>query len=849
MKDVVLQLLQKIKTFEENPASVRKLPDNTYYMDNDYILCGKRQFGISRYPYEQDGLVVWVSDNGHITGNESELTVFRPSYTDEVPCVGFFMGIKQPCGNYFPVSATEANAQGYEPFEVKRYTVFAPAAAYYLAYTEDWAFATRVFVDTDKKTHFTMEAINLSEKPMDIYLASYLQALLRYDEAENRWTKKARSVTKLDNGNFVMCTSHMLNNCMSVNLQIDATATNVNSTASSYDFIGSYGKSFVNAKALVTGKMEAEGNRTGYMSVPIVGNLATFTLGTGESVAIDEALTLGYDFAEAVAQAQEKVVYDDLSSRVAEKEKLLTEALKPLTMRFDDWNIGDTDPASLNQFLKNVQRQIEVCSFGKSYMGARLGIRDVFQQLESALLWAPKAVRQRIVMMFGYLDPSGRAPRQITIVPNEKIMPNIDIRPFVDQGFWMIDTVYSYLCHTGDYSILEEECGYCILPDDPGLILCRCDEVCEERNSLLEHLLRIIRYLESNLDTEYNTNCLRVLFGDWNDALDGMGKSLEPGKRFGSGVTVMGTLQFYRNLERMSDILSHLGGYEDTIAHYRALRDKIREGFMRCAVQTNEKGEKRIVHGWGDKLSYYVCSFQDSDGIDRISFAPNAFYALSGMIKEEPSLKETAVAALKSLQSKYGLLTLKPAVSPKTTGIGRLANTTVGTAENCCAYVHASLFSVCALFTMGESAFAWEQLHKAMVITHENPSLTTFAMPNSYLDNPEKGLDGESAGDWFTGAGTVLIKGLVKHGFGVMPDLDGLTVAMPMSMPCKKAQIDMVIKGCPVTVCYENVGHGIRNYCVNGDPCETIADPINGLAAIRLENSQLVGKIVISVKD
>ena len=257
-------------------------------------------------------------------------------------------------------------------------------------------------------------------------------------------------------------------------------------------------------------------------------------------------------------------------------------------------------------------------------------------------------------------------------------------------------------------------------------------------------------------------------------------------------------------MEQMSDILAHLGGYEDTITHYQNLREKIREGFMRNAVQTNDKGDKRIVHGWGDKLSYFVGSLRDSDGEDRVSFASNAFYALSGMLYAEPSLKDTAVSTLKSLNSRFGLLTLSPAFSNSTPGVGRIAYTTPGTAENCCAYVHASLFSICSLFTMGESEFAWESLHKAMVITHDKPSLTTFAMPNSYLDNPDKGLDGESAGVWFTGSGTVLIKGLVKHGFGIMPDLDGLTVAVPMAMPCKDAQITIKIKGANVTLSYSN---------------------------------------------
>ncbi len=849
MKEIVLQLLERIKAFEAKPDSVRALPDNTYYLDNDYILCGKRRYGRSRYPYECDGLVLWASDNGHITANESDLTVFRPSYTDEVPCMGFFMGVRQADGNYFPVSATEANAQAFEPFPVKRYTVFGPAAAYYLAYTKDFVFATRVFVGDDKKTHFTMQAINLSDKPVDIYLASYYEALLRYEETESFWTRKARTVSVLPNGNFVMRTNHMITNCMSVNVETAGNVKESYSSASSYDFTGSHGRTFSNALALKHGYFENCDSISAYASLPVAANLTTYTLGAQEEARLNSTFMLGYDYNTAVAQAESKCVYTDLEEQIERKERRLTDALKPLSMTFGDWQYGDLDPQVLNKFLKNVQRQVEVCSFGKSYAGPRLGVRDVFQQLEAALLWAPNAVRQRIVMIFNYLDPSGRAPRQITIPPNDKIMPSIDIRPFIDQGFWMIDTVYSYICHTGDYSILDEECGYCVLPKSNILVPTRCTETCDERNSLLEHMLRIAHYLESNLDTEYHTNCLRILFGDWNDALDGLGKPLDPDKVYGSGVTVMGTLQYYRNLERMSDILTHLGGYEDTITHYQNLREKIREGFMRYAVQTNDKGDKRIVHGWGDKLSYFVGSFRDSDGEDRVSFASNAFYALSGMLRAEPSLKDTAVNTLKSLDSKFGLLTLSPAFSEGTPGVGRIAYTPPGTAENCCAYVHASLFSICSLFTMGESEFAWEALHKAMVITHEKPSLTTFAMPNSYLDDPDTGLDGESAGDWFTGSGTVLIKGLVKHGFGIMPDLDGLTVAMPMYMPCGKAKIDITVKGCPITVSYENKGLGNREYMVNSTKQETFIDDLSGTVYIRISNEQLKGKMTVEVTD
>ena len=34
-----------------------------------------------------------------------------------------------------------------------------------------------------------------------------------------------------------------------------------------------------------------------------------------------------------------------------------------------------------------------------------------------------------------------------------------------------------------------------------------------------------MNYLFSKIDTEYGTGCVRVLFGDWNDALDGLGET------------------------------------------------------------------------------------------------------------------------------------------------------------------------------------------------------------------------------------------------------------------------------------------------------------------------------------
>jgi cellobiose phosphorylase len=76
-------------------------------------------------------------------------------------------------------------------------------------------------------------------------------------------------------------------------------------------------------------------------------------------------------------------------------------------------------------------------------------------------------------------------------------------------------------------------------------------------------------------------------------------------------------------------------------------------------------------------------------------------------------------------------------------------------------------------------------------------------MPNSYVDNDERGFDGESMSDWFTGSGCVLLKVLMWYVFGVRGDLDGLTVAPASYMPFQTASITLQVKGAEVSIEYK----------------------------------------------
>ena len=456
--------------------------------------------------------------------------------------------------------------------------------------------------------------------------------------------------------------------------------------------------------------------------------------------------------------------------------------------------------------MHNVLRQTEFCARAKNYAGELIGIRDIFQQLECALWWIPDYCRGKIIEALGFIGEDGRAPRQYTYPRSKDVPPKMDLRKFIDQGVWIISTVYTYLAVTGDFSILNETCGYYKLSDDTVAYS-------DKRDSVLEHLIRIADFLISNLDEE--TDCLHALYGDWNDALDGLGKTDDKGKDYGTGVSVMATMQLYKNCNELTEILTHEKEYADKIKTYKATAARIEKGLRKYAIDENKDGGKKILHGWGDKRGYEVGGYCDNDGKSRDSATSNAFWVLSDM-NEKQDMRAYILQAFDRLDSKYGIKTFEPYFEPNNDKVGRITRLPKGTAENAATYIHATLFAIWALYKLGEYAKAEEQLKKILPLTHDFISTTPFVMPNSYVYNEEKGFDGESMSDWFTGSGAVLGKVLFFGMLGLQPDLDGVTVCPATSTLCKEWKTTIRIKGGELRLEYNNAGVGKRTLTVNG---------------------------------
>jgi len=829
LKDKILSILDEINKVYENPQKCA-LPENVYFLNDRDILCTQRSCGDSRFPYQMDGLNFWLNSSGKIYADEGNFMILKRFTPLDTPTVEFWGGIRE--GDYYvPVSVTGISKQMFE--DVRRNVVFTPCAGYYIAETSKCIFSLRANITTQKQLNFTLSAINKTEESLEVYLASYLAPVLIYMTYELMWAwDPAKRFSKiLDNGSCVIkkvfdpvekfSTNYgVITKCISKgNVLSDST------TAAQNDLLGGAGNSLSSAAALKNGKFLKETKFVNHTDLAMYANMVKFSIDSGEEALINYTLSVTDDKDKAYAYARiipdMNQVEEDIKRQI-EKDAL---TFNSYDVNFGELSVGGIDNSVFNRFLKCIQKQAGICAFGKNYSGALLGVRDVFQQLTAALIFDSKTARNKIVSALNYIMDNGRPPRQFSVVNIKKEIPVFDIRQFIDQGLWIIETLHKYLSTTNDYSILSEECSYFTIIDEKAARY----ERSSVKDSVLEHLLKITDYLVSNIDED--THCLKILFGDWNDAVCGMGASSDPSKEFGNGVSVMATLQMYKLLKEISEILSKVSGYDEKCSYYLALREKIALGLEKYALQ-NDEGRTHIVHGWGDNRSYYVGSLCDTDGAKRFSINSYSFWVISEMIKRNPKIKESILAAYDVLDSKFGIKTFEPYFPQNMEGVGRITNITPGTNENACTYIHATTFSIIALFMMGEAERAWEQIFKIIPLTHKKLNLSPFVMSNQYKHNEELGMDGESGNDWFTGSGAVLTRIIFEYALGVQAQIDGIKIVLPDFVPADHVNMSVNVKGSTMQYSYRNEGRGVRQYYVNGVLGQTHIDEMSGYSAL-----------------
>lgn len=841
------------------------MPGETYVLDDNEILARPRNTGYSRYPYGQDGFNFWVYASGYMHCNEGLFSHFLRAAEGQEPNIAFFAGLPKSDGSFGVVPLMPVPRNGSEITSVAKdqYTVLSSSAAYFVTTLADFRFVLRAFVTAAKEICFSLHVHQLTERPQRLFLSSYFNPFLRnqiFESGEDRWFKEVSTLEGDEEagrlGGFLVKVNEDKDRLSSVShygviqrgliLDQRARLSCQERTTSRYQYVGGSRSSLHTATSLAAGTFGQPQPICTFTETGVAGDLLHLEMDGQATVRFDAVFQCTDD-----AQLAREVVHQptdnaaiDTKLDALERDDIDRHSSMTVTVG------GDSDQIKqdvFNGFVEHLKRQVEFCSLIKGYVqlshNSLIGIRDVFQALESLAFWRPTAVRVKTLEALGYTSPDGRCFRQYSLPSSTGDIGRMDLRPFIDQGVWVISAITTYLRVTGDVAFLDEECGYHeIVDEDRGIV-----RPSDRRDSVLNHLLRIMDFMLSKRDHDL-TGCVRALYGDWNDALDGLGISRDPSRAYGSGVSVMVTMQVYQNCHEMIELLRTVDPtnerYPARMREYEDAAKELHSGLVKHAVVTNEQGQKRIVHGWGDRRDYLIGSYNDPDGKARDGLTSNAFWVLSGVHDQDPSYAAHILEAFDRLDDKYGLKTFEPYFAEDAPGVGRIRKLPAGTAENGATYVHATAFAIMALFRMGESQKAWDQLIKILPFTdiHENLSHSPFVMPNAYGHNAEKFIDGQNMNDWQTGSSNVVLKLLVRYVFGFEPMMGGLWVQPAAWFPFKSFDFSIRVRDCDVKIGYQNQGGSERTFTVNGQPTTSTRDPILKVDKIWIPYDQFTGR-------
>jgi cellobiose phosphorylase len=847
---------------------VRKASSRDYYFWNQGggVTMGDSPKG--RFVYGFDGFTLWCQADGYIYASDGLHQLFSSTREGEEPSIAFFLDLGGKVISLLPVPFLGDGAE--------RYTVSAIHATYYFTEWED--ITTTVRVTTSPTNQLLFSVFVSFKKPRQncrllTYCSPYEKDELGKSD-EDRWflttktsgrihqDEKSRflfspcSVTVFEDPDRFTSLTHQSLLRGSCALTPGIKFQEYEITTSRKEFVGGNNRNLNNPVAFERQHFPEQRPETVFNDKGIFSNALFFN---AES---DSALRLDYIYQRALNPkdleklSNEPVVPDLVDKAVQQVAVENLGCLGSLKIegafekKFSE--IGDQD---FFPFLITLQHQVAVCSNIKGYMQlarrSLVGIRDVFQALEAYLYFAPEKAKEKILEALSYTCLSGRCLRQY--LPGS---PIADTREFIDQGLWVIKTIIEYVKVTGDQSILSEEVGYHeIVEDNPYIGSVRPVQTNE---TVLLHLFRILDYLINNINPK--TQLLMALYGDWNDALDGLGFTDKKDKQFGTGTTVMGTLQLYQNCKDMIDLLNFLDSpesHEDKIEFYQTTKEKLYSGLVHNAV-LGSGGAIRVAHGFGDDSKYTVGGPKDPDGASRYGLTGNAYWIISGMhqdakMQEDLDLLPAILSAYEQLDDKYGLRTFHPPFARGTEHwFGRIPRLPAGTAENGATYNHATLFGVWSLFQAGQSKAAWRQLEKLLPFTaiHNNYNLTPFVIPNSYIHNIEKGLDGESMNDWQTGSSNVLLRILIWFVFGFRPELNHLRIQPDPNSPLARFNYCGTYQEKKIVMSYQKTSSvNERMICLNEKPLKLFRDDeLNALVA-DLPYRALVKENLINISD
>ncbi|MBQ6364367.1 MAG: cellobiose phosphorylase [Lachnospiraceae bacterium] len=401
-----------------------------------------------------------------------------------------------------------------------------------------------------------------------------------------------------------------------------------------------------------------------------------------------------------------------------------------------------------------VRKQVDFCIVGKK------GVRDNLQIAVALLNYRPEKAMAEILECLRHQFRDGRAV--LTWYPYD------DTR-YSDQPFWIIWAVCELIKETGDLTILDLPIAW----QDGG------------EAAVLEHVKAAVRRL---LDDRGRNGLVRILFADWNDALN-----IPPEEEAES---VMLSEQFCLALHELERLMHRIGD-ENYASFCRRTCEEMKHAinstawdggwYCRALAKTENIGSK------------------DSSG-SKIYLNAQTWAVLGGLVPEERL--PAVLRAVDGMERDFGYPLNDPPYMEYDPMAGRMSGMLPGLFENGGVYCHASAFKILMDCRLGRGDDALRTLKKIMPDSSLNPSAQSGAEPyvftNCYSTHPK--YYGRSYQSWTTGTSAWCLRGLCEGILGVKRDYDGLRIEPAFPSDWDGAELTRRFRGDVYHIVYRRTG-------------------------------------------
>jgi len=362
--------------------------------------------------------------------------------------------------------------------------------------------------------------------------------------------------------------------------------------------------------------------------------------------------------------------------------------------------------------------------------------------------------------------PDGAMPDGVLLKAGAELK-NINQVPHADHSVWLPVCLEAYLDETNDYSVLKE--------------IITGHTVADRMNDAMQSLI-------NNCDER---NLSLIAQGDWCDPMNMVGHK-------GSGVSswlsmaTVHALNTWAKICRRNNDAGTASQFEDSAKKIAA------------SVQEYFWDSNWFARGITDNGVPFGI---DADEEGKIFLNPQSWSILSGIATDEQ--KEKIIESLEShLDTPYGMMTLAPAYTAMRDDVGRLTQKHPGTTENGAVYSHAVTFYISALFKMGDSDRAYEQLSRLIPGPDETDLSRRGQLP-VFIPNYYRGAihqfsrsAGRSSHLFNTGAASWMYRSVVEQLFGLRGNIRGLAIEPNLPSTWQSASASRTFRGANLEVSY-----------------------------------------------